>query len=60
MRLLEWKPMRSRPTRRPRIRWFDNVYNDVNVMNAKNWKVLALKRKAWNDLVEKAKNHRRF
>jgi hypothetical protein len=28
------------------------------VMNANNWKELALNRKAWNDLVEKAKTHK--
>jgi hypothetical protein len=42
-------------TGRPRIRWLDNICVDMRVMNMKNWKELALNRRAWNDLVKKAK-----
>jgi hypothetical protein len=28
----------------------------MEVLNVKNWMELALKRKSWNDLVEKSKN----
>jgi hypothetical protein len=45
-------------TGRPRIRWLDDVCNDMKLMNVKNWKELALNRKAWNDLFEKAKTHK--
>ena len=37
---------------RPRIRWLDDVCNDMKVMNVTGGK----NRKAWNDLVEKAKH----
>lgn len=56
-RPLEWKPKGSRRKRRPRIRWLDDVCNDTKVMDVKNWKELALSRKAWNDLVENVKTH---
>jgi hypothetical protein len=45
-RMLEWKPMGSLWTGRPRIRWLDDVCNDMKVMDVKNWKELALNRKA--------------
>ena len=37
----------------------EDKINEMNekVMIVKNWKELALNRKAWNDLVEKAKTH---
>jgi hypothetical protein len=57
-RILEWKPMGSPQTGRPRITWLDDVCNDMNMMNVKNWKAPALNSKAWNDLVEKAKMHK--
>jgi hypothetical protein len=33
----------------------EDVCNDMKVVNEKNWKELALNRKAWNDVVEKCK-----
>jgi hypothetical protein len=50
--------MGSRWAGRPRIRWLDNMCNDTKVMNVNSWKELTLNRKAWNDLVEKAKTHK--
>jgi len=45
--------MGSRRTGRPRIRC-----NDMKEPNVTNWKELALKRKVWNELAEKAKTHK--
>jgi hypothetical protein len=50
-RILEWKPMGIRRTGRPRIKWLDDVCNDMMVLNVKNWIELAMNRKVWNDLV---------
>jgi hypothetical protein len=54
-RILEWKPMSSRRLGRPRLRWLDDVCDDLKVLKVKNWKELAVNRKAWNDLSEKEK-----
>jgi hypothetical protein len=54
-RISEWKPMGSQPLGRPRLRWLDNVCDDQKVLKVRNWKELAMDRKAWNDLSEKAK-----
>jgi hypothetical protein len=52
-----WKPVGSRRTGKPRIRWLDNECSDMKVMNVKIWKELALNRNAWNDLAETAKTY---
>jgi hypothetical protein len=57
-RILEWKPMGSRPLGRPRLRWMDNVCDDLKVLKVRNWKELAMDREAWSDLSEKAKTHK--
>jgi len=45
--------MGSRRTGRPRIRC-----NDMKEPNVNNWKELALKRKVWNELAQKAKTQK--
>jgi hypothetical protein len=55
--ILEWKPVGSRPLGRSTLRWLDDVCDDRKELKVRNWKGLAMDRKAWNDLSEKAKNH---
>jgi hypothetical protein len=50
--------MGSRPLGRPRLRWLDDVCDDLKVQKVRNWKELAMDRQAWNDLSEKAKTHK--
>jgi hypothetical protein len=50
--------MGSRPLGRPRLRWLDDVCDDLKVQKVRNWKELAMDRQAWNDLSEKAKIHK--
>jgi hypothetical protein len=50
--------MGSRPLGRPRLRWLDDVCDDIKVLKVRNWKELAMDRKAWSDLFEKAKTHK--
>jgi hypothetical protein len=57
-KLPEWKPMGSRSLERLRLRWLDNVCDDLKVLKVRNWKELAMDRKAWSDLSEKAKTHK--
>jgi hypothetical protein len=45
-RILEWRPMGSQQTGRPRITWLDDLCTDSKIMNVKNWKALALYSKA--------------
>jgi hypothetical protein len=57
-RIFEWKPIGRRSLGRPRLRWFDDVCDDLKVLKVRNWKELAMDRKVWNDLSDKAKTHK--
>jgi hypothetical protein len=57
-KLLDWKPIRTRPIGRPRQRWQEDVMKDLKKLNVKNWKETAKDRRTWKDLTEKAKTHK--
>jgi hypothetical protein len=44
-RLLDWKPMGTRPVGKPRRRWQKNVMEDLKKLKIKNWKETAKDRK---------------
>jgi hypothetical protein len=44
--ILAWKPVGRRPVGRPRLRWLDDVCDDLKVLKVRNWKELAMDRKA--------------
>ena len=37
-KLTEWEPYSSRPEGRPRLRWFDQVEEDLKKMKVRNWR----------------------
>jgi hypothetical protein len=57
-RIFEWKPIGRQSQGRPRLRWLDDVCDDLKVLKVRNWKELAMYKKVWNDLSEKAKTHK--
>jgi hypothetical protein len=57
-KLLDWKPMGTRPVGRPRQRWQEDVTEDFKKLKAKKWKETAKERRTWRDLAEKAKTHK--
>ena len=58
-KLLDWKPMGTRPVERPRQRWQEYVMEDIKKQKLKkNWKEAAKDRKTWRDLAEKVKTHK--
>jgi hypothetical protein len=56
-KLLDLKPMGTRPVGRPRQRWQEDVTEDLKKLKVKNWKEAA-KDRTWRDLAEKAKTHK--
>jgi hypothetical protein len=56
-KLLDWKPMGTRPVGRSRQRWQEDVVVDLK-LKVKNWKETAKERRTWRDLAEKAKTHK--
>jgi hypothetical protein len=57
-KLLDWKPMGTRPVGRPRKRWQEDVMEDLKKLKVKNWKEAAKDRRIWRDLAEKTKTHK--
>jgi hypothetical protein len=58
-KLLDWKPMGTRPVGRPRQRWQEDVMEDLKKLKFKNWKETCKNRRTWRDLAEKAKTPQR-
>jgi len=54
-KIKRWKPMSKRPIGRPKTRWEDDVLEDINSMNVRNWKKAAQNRHSWQKVVEQAR-----
>jgi hypothetical protein len=46
------------PLNSPRLRWEDDVSNDLRKMGVKNLKQRAQERKKWKEIIEQAKIHK--
>ena len=53
-KLLDWRPVGTRPVGRPRQRWKEYVTEDLKKLKVKNWKETAKDRRTWRELAEKA------
>jgi len=50
-KLLDRKPMGTRPVGKPRQRWQEDVTEDLKKLKVKNWKEAAKDRRTWRDWV---------
>jgi len=57
-KLLDWKPMGTRPVGRPRQRWQEDVMEDLKKLKVNNWNETAKDRRTWRGLAEKVKSHK--
>jgi hypothetical protein len=48
--------MYKRPIGRPKLRWKDDVLEDIKSMNVLNWKNVTQNRDRWKKVVEQARN----
>jgi hypothetical protein len=53
----DWYQKRVRTKGRPKKRWRDEVINDLNKLEMRNWSQIFNYRKAWSDLLQKTKTH---
>jgi hypothetical protein len=56
-KLTEWKTCSSRPVGRPRLRWSDQVEEDLKKMKLRNWRENCKDRILWNEIVKQTKHH---
>ena len=47
--------MSKRPIGRPKLRWEDDILEDIKSMNVRNWKNVAQNRDRWKKVVEQAR-----
>ena len=52
-----WEPRSSIPVGRPKLRWFDQVEEDLKKMKVRNWREKCKDRRLWNEIVRQAKTH---
>ena len=53
-------PCLKDPIGRPKIRWEDDVLEDIKSMNVRNWKNVAQNRGRWKKVVEQARTLNRL
>jgi hypothetical protein len=54
-KIKRWKPMSKHPIGRPKMRWEDDVLEDVMSMNVGKWKKVSQNRDSWKEVVERAR-----
>jgi hypothetical protein len=59
-KIKRWQPMSKRPRGRPKLRWEDDVLEDINSMNLRNWRTVAQDRERWKKVVEQAETLNRL
>ena len=55
-KITEWTPYKTRPVGRPRLRWMNQVEEDLKRMKI-GWKAKVEDRQEWNRIVEQTKTH---
>ena len=56
-KITEWTPYKTRPVGRPRLRWMDQVEEDLKRMKIIGCRVKVEDRQEWNRIVEQTKTH---
>ena len=56
-KITEWMPYKTRPVGRPRLRWMDQVEEDLKRMKIIGWTAKVEERQESNRTVEQTKTH---
>ena len=56
-KVTEWETCSSRPVGITRLRWLDQVEEDLKKIKVRNWREKCKDRGLWNEIVKQAKTH---
>ena len=56
-KVTDWESCSSRPVGRPRLRWLDQLEEDLKKMIVRNWREKCKDRRLWKQIVKQAKTH---
>jgi uncharacterized membrane protein len=59
-KIKNWKPVLKRPTGRPKLRWENDVLEDIKKKKICNWKSVTGDRGRWRRMVEQAETLNRL
>jgi hypothetical protein len=59
-KIKRWQPMSKITRGRPKLRWEDEILEDISSMNLRNWRNAAQDRERWEKVVEQAKTLNRL
>jgi hypothetical protein len=51
------KPIGTRNIGRSKLRWEDDVIQDIKTLGVKNWRNVAMEKESWQKLLKKARAH---
>jgi hypothetical protein len=57
MKIFNTKPIGIRKIGRPKLRWEDDVTQDIKTLGVKNWRKVAMEKESWQKLLRKARAH---
>jgi hypothetical protein len=57
---MNWRPVDERPRRRPRIRWEDQIHEDIRRTGIEEWRSKIQDRKTWVKTIREAREHSRI
>jgi len=57
-KITEWTPYKTRPAGRPRLRWMDQVEEDLKRIKIVGWRAKVEYGQEWNRTVEQTETHR--
>jgi hypothetical protein len=56
-RILQWKPIGTRTSGRPGMRWIARIEEDMQIIRVRRWRKQCEERVQWKKIIEKAKTH---
>jgi hypothetical protein len=57
---LNWRPVEGRPRGRPRIRWEDQIHEDIRRIGIEDWRIKIRDRKNWEKNIRAAREQGRI